>query len=96
MDVAAFARFAWEAGEVFTRRSIGLVQNPAEAGFRLSDMVLEKQRAFAEGAMAAWDAALIGTRPDLVAEAALLPAQRQVAQNHRQLTDASIEGAASA
>lgn len=86
MDVTAFARFAWEASEVFTRRSLGLAQNPADAGFRLSDMLFEKQRAFAEGAMAAWDAVLVGTRPDLVAEAAMLPAQRQVAENHRRLT----------
>ncbi|MBR0654908.1 hypothetical protein [Plastoroseomonas arctica] len=94
MDVAAFARFAFEASEVFTRRSLGLAQNPADAGFRLSDMVLEKQRAFSEGAMAAWEAVMIGTRPDLVAEAALLPAQRQVSENHRRLTDAAMPGAA--
>ncbi|MDB5315029.1 MAG: hypothetical protein JWO24_873 [Rhodospirillales bacterium] len=85
MDVTALARFAWEASAVFTRRSFDLAQNPVDAGFRLSDMALEKQRAFTEGAMAAWDAALIGTRPDLVAVAALLPAQRQVTENHRRL-----------
>ena len=88
MNVAAFARFAIEASEVFTRRSFDLAQNPADAGFRLSDMVLEKQRAFAEGAMAAWDAALLGSRPDVVAEAALLPSQRQVTENHRRLNEA--------
>ncbi|MES2710010.1 MAG: hypothetical protein V4653_00365 [Pseudomonadota bacterium] len=86
MDFTAFTRFAFEASAVFTSRSLDLANNPAEAGFRLSDMVLEKQRAFAEGAMAAWDAALLGTRLDLVAVAAMAPAQRAVAENHRRLT----------
>lgn len=86
MDPEAFARFAWQAGTVFALRSWGLTQNPAEASFRLSEMAIEKQRAFAEGAVAAWWAVMLGSRPDVVAAAALRPARRRVSANHRSLT----------
>lgn len=86
MGPEAFARFAWQAGTVFALRSWGLTQNPAEASFRLSEMAIEKQRAFAEGAVAAWWAVMLGSRPDIVADAALRPARRRVSANHRSLT----------
>jgi hypothetical protein len=83
---AAFALLAWQAGWVFTLRSAQLWTEPAGAATALAEMAAEKQRAFAAGAMAAGRAAMLGTRPDLVAAAALNPARRRVAANLRQLT----------
>jgi hypothetical protein len=86
MPPDTFARFAWQAGTVFAMRSWGLAGNPATMSARLSEMAIEKQRAFAEGAVAAWQAVLLGSRPDVVAEAALRPSRRRVSANHRKLT----------
>lgn len=83
---AAFALLAWQAGWVFALRSAQLLTEPATASAELARMAAEKQRAFAAGAMAAGRAALLGSRPDLVAAAALKPARRRVAANLRQLT----------
>ncbi len=83
---AAYAWLAWQAGWVFTLRSAQLWTDPAEAATALTAMAAEKQRAFAAGAIAASRAAMLGTRPDLVAAAALRPTRRRVAANLRQLT----------
>jgi hypothetical protein len=82
---ADFALFAWQAGWVFTLRSAQLWTDPAKAAASLAEMAAEKQKAFAEGAFAAGVAAMQGTRPDLVALAALRPARRRVAANVRSL-----------
>jgi hypothetical protein len=82
----AFALFAWQAGWVFALRSMQLATQPGgEAAESLASMVAEKQRAFAEGALAASHAVLAGSRPDVVAAAALRPSRRRVAANLRQL-----------
>lgn len=83
---AAYALLAWQAGWVFALRSAQLWTEPAGAATALAEMAAEKQRAFAAGAMAAGRAAMLGSRPDLVAAAALSPARRRVAVNLRQLT----------
>jgi len=83
-----YAMLAWQAGWVFTLRSAQLWAEPATATAELTRMAAEKQRVFAAGALAAGKAAMVGTRPDLVAAAALAPAQRRVAANLRQLTRA--------
>lgn len=85
-DPAAFALLAWQSGWVFALRSAQLWSSPAGAAAALAEMAAEKQAAFTAGAFAAGQAALHGTRPDLVAEAALRPARRQVAANLRRLT----------
>ncbi|MGG5810708.1 hypothetical protein [Falsiroseomonas sp. CW058] len=82
---AAYALFAWQAGWVFTLRSAQLWAEPATAAATLAEMAAEKQKAFAQGAVAAGLAAMQGARPDLVAAAALRPAQRRVAANMRAL-----------
>lgn len=83
---AQFALLAWQAGWVFTLRSAQLWTEPAGAATALAAMAAEKQRAFAAGAFAAGRAAMEGSRPDLVAAAALRPARRRVAANLRTLT----------
>jgi hypothetical protein len=83
---AAYALLAWQAGWVFTLRSAQLWAEPASAAAALAEMAAEKQRAFAEGAFAAGRAVMDGTRPDLVAAAALRPARRRVAANLKALT----------
>lgn len=83
---AHYALLAWQAGWVFTLRSAQLWAEPATAAAALTEMAVEKQRAFAAGALAAGQAALLGSRPDLVAAAALRPARRRVAANLKQLT----------
>jgi hypothetical protein len=87
---AGFALLAWQAGWVFTLRSAQLWAEPGGAALALAEMAAEKQRAFAAGALAAGRAAMDGARPDVVAAAALRPAQRRVAANLRQLTKASL------
>ena len=82
---AAYALFAWQTGMVFTLRSAQLWVEPVGAAAALAEMAAEKQKAFAEGALAAGVAAMQGTRPDLVALAALRPARRRVAANVRAL-----------
>jgi hypothetical protein len=84
----SLALLAWQACWVFTLRSAQLWTQPAEAATALTAMAAEKQRAFAAGAFAAGQAALAGSRPDVVAAAALRPARRRVAANLRQLTRA--------
>lgn len=87
-DPAAFARFAWQAGWVFTLRSMQLWAEPAGAATALAAMAAEKQRAFAAGALAAGLAAARGESPEAVAAAALRPSQRRVAANLRKLRKA--------
>ncbi len=82
---AQYAMFAWQAGWVFTMRSLQLAAEPAGAAAALTAMVAEKQKAFADGAIAAGKAVLEGSRPDVVAAAALRPARRRVAANMRAL-----------
>ncbi|MGX9963433.1 hypothetical protein ACVFYP_08910 [Roseomonas sp. F4] len=82
---AAYALFAWQSGWVFTLRSLQLTTDPAGASAALAAMVAEKQKAFSDGAFAAGRAMLAGSRPDVVAEAALRPARRRVAANMRAL-----------
>jgi N-acyl-D-aspartate/D-glutamate deacylase len=85
-DPVSYALLAWQAGWVFTIRSAQLWAEPATAAAELARMAAEKQRAFAAGALAASRAAMLGTRPDLVAAAAVGPARRRVAANLRKLT----------
>lgn len=87
-DPAAFALLAWRMGWVFTLRSAQLWAEPAGAATALADMATEKHRAFADGALAAGRAAMLGTRPDLVVAAAFTPARRRVVSNYRRLTRA--------
>ena len=77
---------AWQASWVFTLRSVQLWTDPATAASELTRMAAEKQEAFTAGVLAAGKAAMLGTRPDLVAHAALAPARRRVSANLRQLT----------
>jgi hypothetical protein len=85
-DPAAFALLAWQSGWVFTLRTAQLWISPADAAAALTEMAAEKHAAFTAGAFAAGRAALDGSRPDLVAEAALRPTRRRVAANLRRLT----------
>jgi len=85
-DPAAFALLAWQSGWVFTLRTALLWTDPATAATALAEMAAEKHAAFTAGALAAGRAAMLGTRPDLVAAAALRPARRRVAANLRHLT----------
>ena len=82
---AAYALFAWQAGWVFTLRSMQLGTDPVGASAALAEMGAEKQKAFTDGAFAAGRAVLAGARPDLVAAAALRPARRRVSANMRAL-----------
>ena len=83
---AAYAWLAWQASWVFALRSAQLMAEPASAATALTEMAAEKPRAFAAGAVAAGRAAWLGSRPDVVAAAALKPARRRVAANLRALT----------
>jgi hypothetical protein len=83
---AAYALFAWQAGWVFTLRSAQLWTEPAKAAAALTEMAAEKQKAFAEGALAAGRAAMLGSGPERVAAAALGPARRRVRANLNTLT----------
>ena len=86
MNPFVAALFAWQAGTVFTLRSLGLMAEPAKAQARLTTYLIEKQRAFARGATEASLAALAGADPTRIAAAALAPAHRRVKANHRSLT----------
>ena len=79
------ASFAWQTAFVFTLRSLQLWTEPTEAQARLTAYALEKQRAFAAGAMAAGQAALAGAAAPAVMAAALAPAHRRVRANAKQL-----------
>jgi hypothetical protein len=86
MRPEAMVLFAWEAGWVFTLRSLRLATQPSpEAAESLASMIAEKQQAFTEGALAAGKAMLDGSRPDVVAAAALRPSRRRVSANLRAL-----------
>ena len=85
LSPAAVAMFAWQSSWVFALRSYQLALQPGSAADSLAAMVAEKQQAFADGMMAAGKAALLGSRPDVVAAAALRPSRRRVAANMRQL-----------
>jgi hypothetical protein len=80
-----FALFAWQAGWVFGLRSLDLAVSPLEAPAAMAAHVLEKQKAFAEGAVRATIAMMEGARPDVVAAAALAPSRKRVAANIRAL-----------
>ena len=54
------ALFAWQTGTVFALRSLQLWTEPAQAQARLTAYALEKQKAFAAGALAASQAAMTG------------------------------------
>ena len=81
----AYGMFAWQAGWVFALRTMQLATQPATAADSLTDMMAEKQRAFTEGMFAASQAMLRGSRPEVVAAAALRPSRRQVSANLRKL-----------
>jgi hypothetical protein len=79
------ATLAWQTAFVFTLRSMQLWTEPAEAQARLTGYALEKQKAFAAGAMAAGEAMLAGHMAHTVFEAAMAPAHRRVQANARKL-----------
>ena len=85
MHPLAFGLFAWQAGCVFTLRAMQLWAEPAKAQARLTAYALEKQRAFAAGAVAAGRAGLAGAAAPAILAAALAPAQRRVRANARRL-----------
>jgi hypothetical protein len=80
------AAFAWQSGFVFAMRSAQLWVEPAEAQAKLTGYVLEKQRAFADGAFAASRAVMAGAAGPAVVAAALAPAHRRVRANLRVIT----------
>ncbi len=82
---ADYALFAWQAGWVFALRSMELVTRPAEAAATLTAMMAEKQKAFADGAMAAGMAVMQGASPEHVTAVALAPSRKRVAANMRAL-----------
>lgn len=84
--------FAWQASWVFAMRSASLAGDPLNAGARLADMVSEKQRAFTAGMMGAAAAMAVGSRPDVIAAAAMRPAQRRVAVNAGRLANGTLKG----
>ena len=87
-DIAnPFAAYAWfaEAGWVFAMRNAQLWADPARASARLAALGVEKQKAFAEGAVRASLAAMRGATPDIVARAAMAPARRRVRANARKI-----------
>jgi len=77
--------FAWQAGWVFTLRSLDLMTHPAGAGAELARMALEKQRAATEGWLAAGRAAIRGEAPAAILAAAARPVRRRVSANLRAL-----------
>ncbi len=82
-----FAAYAWlaEAGWVFGVHSAQLWAEPAKAGARLAALGAEKQKAFAEGAVKAGAAAMVGSVPEVVLAAALAPSRKRVRANARKL-----------
>jgi hypothetical protein len=85
MTPFAAAILAWQAGTVFTLRSMGIWSDPLRAQALLVEFAVEKQRAFAAGTVAAGRAALTGADPSAVMAAALRPAHRRLRANHRAL-----------
>ncbi|WP_149538865.1 hypothetical protein [Siccirubricoccus phaeus] len=88
MNPFAAAALAWQAGFVFTARSLQLWAEPASAQAMLLRYALEKQRAFEAGALAAGQAMLAGAAAPAVMAAAMAPAERRVRANLRRLTKA--------
>ena len=84
-DPFTYGLFAWQAGWVFALRSAELWTEPAKAQGRLARYALEKQKAFATGAIRAGAAAMAGAAPDAVVAAALAPSRRRVSANARKL-----------
>ncbi|WP_426959459.1 hypothetical protein [Muricoccus radiodurans] len=82
MDPTRWGLFAWQAGWVFTLRSLDLATR-ADGAAELTRLAMEKQRAFADGWVAAGQAALRGADPAAVMAAAVRPAQRRVSANLR-------------
>jgi hypothetical protein len=82
-----FAAYAWlaEAGWVFAMHSAQLWADPAKASARLAALGIEKQTAFAEGAMKASIAAMCGATPDTVARVAMAPTRRRVRANAKKI-----------
>ena len=76
---------AWQAGAVFSLRSLELWTEPAHAAPRLMAHVAEKQRAMLRGMASVTAAAARGAAPLVLLEAALEPARRRVAANARGL-----------
>ncbi len=85
VDPFAYGLFAWQTGWVFALRSAELWTEPAKAQARLTEYALEKQKAFAEGAVKAGFAAMDGAAPAAVAAAALAPSRKRVRANARKL-----------
>jgi hypothetical protein len=85
-DSFTYGLFAWQAGWVFALRSAELWTEPAKAQARLTDYALEKQKAFATGAIKAGAAAMAGAAPEAVMAAALLPSRQRVRANARKLS----------
>ena len=84
-DPFTYGLFAWQTGWVFALRSAELWTEPAKAQSRLAEYALEKQKAFATGAVRAGAAAMVGSAPELVMAAALAPSRRRVRANARKL-----------
>jgi hypothetical protein len=85
-DPFTYGLFAWQAGWVFALRSAELWTEPAKAQARLTEYALEKNKAFAEGAVKAGAAAMVGAFPEAVVAAALAPSRRRVRANARKLS----------
>ena len=86
-DPFTYGLFAWQAGWVFALRSAELWTEPAKAQARLTEYALEKQKAFAQGAVKAGVAAMTGAEPAAVAAAALAPSRVRVRANARKLAE---------
>jgi len=84
-DPFSFGLFAWQTGWVFTLRSAALWAEPAKAQAKLTEYALEKQKAFASGAIKAGAAAMTGADPAAVVVAALAPSRVRVRANARKL-----------
>jgi hypothetical protein len=80
-----YGHFAWQTGWVFALRSAELWTEPAKAQSRLARYALEKQKAFAIGAVRAGAAAMGGAGPEAVIRAALAPSRQRVRANARKL-----------
>lgn len=80
-----YGHFAWQTGWVFALRSAELWTEPAKAHGRLARYALEKQKAFAIGAVRAGAAVMAGSRPEAVMAAALAPSRKRVRANARKL-----------
>ena len=86
MNPLAWGLFAWEAGMVFSLRSMNLMlRAPHEAPAALTDMAVEKGLAFAQGWVEAGTAAMRGADAGAVLAAAAKPARKRVSANLRAL-----------